>query len=73
MRRWTLMLMLCAAMAATTAAPKVLAADKSIYDFTMKSIDGDPVSLSSYKGKVVMVVNVASKCGFTPQYAGLDL
>jgi glutathione peroxidase len=44
----------------------------SIYDFTMKSIDGQPVSLKTYSGKVVLLVNVASRCGFTPQYAGLE-
>ncbi|MGA7317798.1 MAG: glutathione peroxidase [Silvibacterium sp.] len=48
------------------------AAVTSIYDFTMKSIDGKPVSLSEYHGKVLLLVNVASKCGFTPQYAGLE-
>lgn len=45
---------------------------KSIYDFKMKDIDGRNVSLDKYKGKVLLVVNVASQCGFTPQYAGLE-
>lgn len=49
-----------------------MAADKSIYDFTLNSIDGQPAPLSSYKGKVVMLVNVASRCGFTPQYTALE-
>src|SRR5450631_2664600 len=44
----------------------------SVYDFTLNSIDGTATPLSSFKGKVVLVVNVASKCGFTPQYAGLE-
>lgn len=44
----------------------------SIYDFTMKDIDGKDVSLADYKGKVLLIVNVASKCGFTKQYAGLE-
>src|SRR5271155_3792882 len=48
------------------------AAVKSVYDFTLKSIDGKPVSLSEYHGKVLLLVNVASKCGFTPQYAALE-
>jgi len=41
-------------------------------DFSMKSIDGADVNLSDYRGKVVMFVNVASKCGYTPQYAALE-
>lgn len=45
---------------------------KTIYQFTMNDIDGNPVSLSDYKGKVVLIVNVASKCGYTPQYEGME-
>ncbi|MGH9899929.1 MAG: glutathione peroxidase [Pyrinomonadaceae bacterium] len=44
----------------------------SVYDFNMKDIDQKNVDLSQYKGKVVLIVNVASKCGFTPQYEGLQ-
>ena len=44
----------------------------SVYDFQAKSIDGSDLSLSAYRGKVLLIVNVASKCGFTPQYAGLE-
>lgn len=45
---------------------------KSIYDFTLNNIDGNPTPLASFKGKVVVLVNVASRCGFTPQYAALE-
>jgi glutathione peroxidase len=44
----------------------------SLYDFSVKSIDGKGRSLKDYQGKPVLVVNVASKCGLTPQYAGLE-
>ena len=51
-----------------TAPPK----EKSMHEFTMKDIDGNDVPLETYKGKVAMIVNVASKCGLTPQYEGLQ-
>src|SRR5881628_2055035 len=64
MRRLLLTLLLCGTVA--------MAGEKSIFDFTMNSIDGEPTSLSKFQGKVVLLVNVASRCGFTPQYAALE-
>lgn len=79
MRRYAIALLAVAAVAAVAVAafkknmvvppaPDV----KSLHDFTMKDIDGKNVKLDKYKGKVVMVVNVASKCGLTPQYEALQ-
>jgi glutathione peroxidase len=44
----------------------------TIYDIAVKDIDGKPATLSAYKGKVILIVNVASHCGFTPQYKALE-
>ncbi|BAU14860.1 glutathione peroxidase [Leptolyngbya sp. NIES-3755] len=44
----------------------------SIYDFAANSLEGQPVSLSTFKDKVLLIVNTASQCGFTPQYQGLQ-
>lgn len=46
--------------------------DMSIYDFDVKTINGEDISMSKYKGKVLLIVNVASECGYTPQYEGLE-
>jgi glutathione peroxidase len=47
-------------------------AQKSIYDIAINNISGNPIDLSEFKGKHILFVNVASECGFTPQYAGLE-
>ncbi len=52
--------------------PAMTADKRTAYDFTLTAIDGDPMPLAQFKGKVVMLVNTASFCGHTPQYAGLQ-
>jgi len=43
-----------------------------LYDFSINSLQGKAIDLSQYKGKVILIVNTASECGFTPQYEGLQ-
>jgi len=64
-RSFVMKLLLIFALMAMTSVP-------SVYDFKMKSIDGQTIDFSRYKGKTLLIVNVASKCGFTPQYADLE-
>lgn len=57
---------------AITLITALLMSTASIYDFKINSIDGDPIDFAKYKGKTLLIVNVASKCGYTPQYADLE-
>ncbi len=57
-----------------TPAPKneIMITAKSIYDFKVEALDGGTIDFSKFKGKKILVVNTASKCGYTPQYEGLE-
>jgi len=59
-------------LAAMLAFASAVFAAENVYNFTLPSIDGEPTSLGNYKGKVILLVNVASRCGFTPQYSALE-
>jgi len=50
----------------------IMITNESIYDFPLTDIDGNEMTLEAYKGNVLLIVNVASKCGYTPQYEGLQ-
>lgn len=65
-------LLLCLPMGALLIMAMSASAGTGLYDFTLNSIDGKPTPLANYKGKVIMIVNVASQCGYTPQYSALE-
>jgi len=61
-----------AAIMFTSQKDPVMAEGRSVLDFNMRDIDGNDVKLDKYKGKVLLIVNTASKCGYTPQYEGIE-
>jgi glutathione peroxidase len=68
----TIVLFITAGCLMSDQTPSAELKNKSILDFKMKDIDGKDVQLKKYKGNVLLVVNTASKCGYTPQYEGLE-
>lgn len=46
--------------------------ERTVFDFETRALDGAPMPMSAFRGKILLIVNTASKCGFTPQYAGLE-
>jgi glutathione peroxidase len=68
----TILIAILIAFFSTSQVTENLIVPDSFYDFSMKSIDGETISFKQYKGKKVLLVNVASKCGFTPQYEDLQ-
>lgn len=68
----TILVLSLALTLAGTASAVPASAETSLYSFTVTDIEGKPVALESFKGRVVLVVNTASRCGLTPQYEGLQ-
>ena len=74
LKQTALKIALAAALAGAALTPLAAASPvpENLYKFTLKTIDGKPMPMAQYKGKVVLLVNTASMCGFTPQYEGLQ-